>query len=183
VLRPLFLKSLTNTQLEAAVLLDQQSLGGLWTIEGYHRELESPNSDLLVLEAPAEISGLIGLGCLWSILEEAHITVLAIHPQYQRQSLGQILLYGLLQKAQARGLEWATLEVRPSNTAAIKLYQKFGFEEVGRRRRYYQDNGEDALILWRRGLQSASFPDQLKIWHPKIVEQLALHNWRWSEQG
>lgn len=176
---------LTAEQLPAAVDLDQRCLGGLWTLEGYRRELESPNSELLVLQpsdsppgSTALTSGLIGLGCLWAIMEEAHITVLAIDSAYQRQGLGQALLYALLKAACQRRLEWATLEVRVSNQPAIALYRKFGFEDVGRRRKYYQDTGEDALILWRKGLQQPDFQDTLKTWQQQIEDQLRRSNWQ-----
>lgn len=211
-----FLKiaSLTPHQLAAAVELDQLALGGLWTLDGYQRELDSPNSDLLVLESleeegvgakdwglgqeelkaqeqrletgswnskstPPETSTLpiLGIACLWSILEEAHITILAVHPDCQRQGLGQVLLWALLRSAWKRGLEWATLEVRVSNRTAIALYQKFGFSEVGRRRRYYQDTGEDALILWHNGLQRPEFQQTLKIWQSQIGDRLRQSGW------
>jgi len=211
------------------VELDQLCFGGLWTRSGYERELESPNSQLLILEAasapgesgfpttssgveaglivtPAnEIEGtntksaptqnsqtadfepaptppnaLIGLGCYWSILEEAHITILAVHPDYQRQGLGQLLLYALLRDAKRRHLEWATLEVKPSNQAALSLYQKLGFAKAGRRRRYYQDTGEDALILWRGGLQKQDFEETLANCYRQTKQRLTLGGWQLS---
>jgi ribosomal-protein-alanine N-acetyltransferase len=182
----LALAPLTADCLPAAVALDQRCLGGLWTLEGYQRELDSPNSDLLILQ-PESISPdlqqpLIGIACLWAILEEAHITILAIDPAYQRQGLGQALLYALLASAQQRGLEWATLEVRASNRSAITLYQKFGFEEVGKRRNYYQDGlqAEDALILWRKGLQHPEFIQTLNLWQERITEQVRRSGWQLS---
>ena len=96
---------------------------------------------------------LMGVGCLWAILEEAHITTLAIEPRYQRLKLGQLLLCHLLFGAQQRSLTRATLEVRESNEPALRLYQKFGFQSAGIRKRYYSD-GENACILWRSGLQT-----------------------------
>jgi ribosomal-protein-alanine N-acetyltransferase len=204
---------LTAAQLPAIVELDRLALGGMWTLDGYQRELDSPNSDLLVLEwsGSEDIGGrqwavgdeeqkleqrssdsslpplaprpatppppLLGIACLWAILEEAHITILAIHPDYQRQGLGQALLWAMLHSAWRRGLEWATLEVRISNQAAIALYQKFGFSEVGRRRRYYQDTGEDALILWRKDLQHPDFRQILKILQSQIGDRLCQSGW------
>jgi ribosomal-protein-alanine N-acetyltransferase len=149
------LSSLTIAQIPAAVALDQCCLGGIWTEDGYLREIESPNSDLLVLTTP-ENPELLGLGCLWSILDEAHITLLMVHPDYRGQGLGSQLLGALLHAARKRGLAWATLEVGVTNTAAIALYQKFGFQTIGTRKGYYQ-TGEDALILWRKGLQAEDF--------------------------
>jgi ribosomal-protein-alanine N-acetyltransferase len=115
---------------------------------------------------------------MWAILEEAHITVLAIHPDYQKQGLGQALLLALLVLAWKRGLEWATLEVRASNQAAIALYKKFGFETVGHRRKYYQDTGEDALILWRQGLQRPEFQQTLQIWRQQVRDRLHHSGWQ-----
>ena len=201
------LKPLTTQHLSAVVELDQLCFGGLWTRSGYERELESPNSQLLILEAASDggVSGLnsqssevltqnavtadfetvpilkhalIGLGCYWSILEEAHITILAVHPDYQRQGLGQLLLYALLRDAKQRKLEWATLEVKPSNEAALSLYHKFGFTLCGRRPRYYKDTGEDALILWRGGLQKQDFEETLANCYRQIKHRLDLVGWQ-----
>ena len=158
-------------QLSEVLKLDQLCFGGLWTLEGYQRELDSPNSDLLGLSIPTRSHLLVGIGCLWAILEEAHITILAVHPYYRRQGLGQSLLISLLAVARARGLERATLEVRASNSAYL-LYQKFGFKTAGQRRRYYQDTGEDALILWRGGLQHPEFKKTLASWHQEACERL-----------
>jgi ribosomal-protein-alanine N-acetyltransferase len=205
------LQPLTAEQLLAVVELDQLCFGQLWTLDGYKRELDSPNSDLLVIEeisskelevigqstqygrensAPTALSqegdsplerSLVGIGCLWAILEEAHITILGVHPSYRGQGLGQALLYALLKKARKRRLEWATLEVRASNRPAQSLYEKFGFQEVGRRRRYYKDTGEDALILWRSGLQTPEFQQTLSEWHSSISDRFADSRWQLLE--
>ncbi|AUT04465.1 ribosomal-protein-alanine N-acetyltransferase [Nostoc sp. CENA543] len=166
------LKSLTPDDLGAILELDQTCFGGLWTLEGYQRELDSPNSDLLGIFSPHSHTLLLGMGCFWTILEEAHITIVAVHPLYQGQGLGQALVYSLLKTACDRNLERATLEVRASNQAAISLYQKFEFKTAGRRRGYYQDNGEDALILWLSDLQHPSFQDKLEKWHSMVVAKL-----------
>lgn len=172
------LQSLTFDDLSAILELDKACFGGLWTFEGYQRELASPNSELLGLFSPFSDAKLLGMGCFWSILEEAHITIVGVHPQYQRQGLGQALLYSLLKTASDRGLERATLEVRASNLAAISLYEKFGFKTAGRRRRYYQDNGEDALILWRSDLQQPEFQKTLANWHDLVSEHLRKFSWQ-----
>jgi ribosomal-protein-alanine N-acetyltransferase len=172
------LQSLTTEHLSAIVELDQACFGGLWTMDAYQRELDSPNSDLLGLFSPGSSLRLLGIGCFWSILEEAHITILAVHPQYHCQGLGQALLYSLLKTASDRGLERATLEVRASNLAAISLYQKFGFKTAGRRRRYYKDNGEDALILWLSDLQQPQFQATLLEWHTMVSDRLSKFSWQ-----
>ena len=171
------LRSLTTDDLNAILELDQACFGGLWTMEGYQRELDSPNSELLGLLSPLSSNKLVGMGCFWAILDEAHITILGVHPQYHRQGFGQALLYALLKTACDRGLERATLEVRASNVAAISLYQKFGFKTAGRRRRYYKDNGEDALILWLSELQYPQFQRILENWHTIVNQQLSQFSW------
>lgn len=108
---------------------------------------------------PADIT-LLGVGCLWAILEEAHITTLAVEPSYQGRKLGLLLLCHLLQSGDRRGLTRATLEVRASNQKALGLYQTFGFKEAGIRKRYYSD-GENACILWCSGLQGQAMQTQI----------------------
>jgi ribosomal-protein-alanine N-acetyltransferase len=171
------LQYLNTTLLPAVVELDRLCFGGLWTLEGYQRELDSPNSDLLVIVPEQSSSPLIGLGCYWAILDEAHITILGIHPQYQRHGLGQLMLCALLDRARQRDMARATLEVRASNQSAIFLYQKLGFQVAGRRKRYYTDTGEDALILWRGGLQSNEFATLLATRSAEIHHRLTEQHW------
>jgi ribosomal-protein-alanine N-acetyltransferase len=140
-----------SQKLPEIVELDQLCLGGLWTLDGYQRELDNPKAGFLSLTSRTEqldTPELIGCGCFWSILEEAHITLLMIHPHYRRKGLGNLLLYRLLKQAATQGLERATLEVKESNRTAIYLYKKFGFKLAGKRKKYYQKTGEDALIFW-----------------------------------
>jgi [ribosomal protein S18]-alanine N-acetyltransferase len=192
-----------SEQLSQVVDLDRRCLGGLWSLEGYQRELNSPNSSLLVLSIPIEIDKsdrllertslhissppnptianreqIVGFGCFWAILEEAHITLLMIHPEYQGQGLGQLLLVALLEDAMRRKLERATLEVRVSNKAAISLYKKFGFQVAGRRKGYYQETGEDASILWRGDLHRPEFAEEIKTWQKHIRDRLAQNQWK-----
>lgn len=141
---------LKENDLEQVWELDQICFGGLWSLNSYKREIESLNSYLLVISVNQGFDKkIIGLGCFWAILEEAHITILAIHPDFQGQGLGSLLLENLLKEAINRKLERATLEVGENNIKAINLYQKFGFKEAGRRKNYYKKTGEDALILWK----------------------------------
>ena len=190
------IKHLAPEHLPSAVELDRLCFGGLWAIEGYRRELDNPNSDLLGLwlretadcESGQNRAGLgapplqirpilIGVGCLWAILEEAHIIMLAIHPSFQRQGLGQALLWALLKSACDRQLERSTLEVRESNLAAVYLYKKFGFKEAGRRKRYYEDTGEDALVMWRSGLEKPEFQQYLTVEKVQMCDRLHQKNW------
>ena len=163
------LKPLTTKNLYEMVALDKICFGGLWSWETYEKELSSSNCKLLGIFSNSCSEYLLAMGCFWVILEEAHITILAVNPQYQRQGLGQTLLYFLLKIAVDYSLERATLEVRISNLAAISLYQKFGFKIAGRRPKYYQD-GEDALILWLSGIHQPEFKTNLNKWHGVICK-------------
>ena len=189
--RFLQIKHLAAEHLNSAVELDRLCFGGLWSIEGYRRELDSPNSDLLGLwtgeieenetstgASPLEIPRtFIGIGCLWAILEEAHIIMLAIHPEFQGRGFGQALLWALLKSACDRQLERATLEVRESNLAAVSLYKKFGFKEAGRRKRYYEDTGEDAAVMWRSGLEKPEFQEYLAVEEREMRDRLRRNKW------
>jgi [ribosomal protein S18]-alanine N-acetyltransferase len=181
------LQPLTADLLPAALELDRRCLGSIWSRDGYLREIDSPNSDLWVfVEEKAKGGGqraagedrILALGCAWAIVDEAHITLLAVDPDYQRQGLGQAMLLALLKRAQRRGLERSTLEVRASNQVALALYQKFGFQEAGRRKKYYQDNGEDALILWRGSLQYPQFKDEVQNWETWVGDYLSRSGWQ-----
>lgn len=166
------IKPASRSDLPGILTLDRLCWGKFWTRSGYLQELESPASDFWVLipKQPSEVQ-VVGMGCLWSVAGEAHVILLAVHPQYRRLGGGQALLYSLLLGAHQRGLQWATLEVRASNQAAVALYQKFGFEIVGKRRRYYEDD-EDALVLWCPGLQTQNFKENLKFWQNLVSDRL-----------
>jgi len=179
-LKRLTLQPLTDALLSEALNLDQQCFGGLWTDAGYRREMASPNSELLIFLAASEASeapNVVALGCYWAILEEAHITIVAVDPAHRRGGLGQAMVWVLLNSAHRRGLERATLEVRVSNESAIALYSKFGFQIAGQRKRYYQDNGEDALILWRGGLPKPEYQHELANQWEQTRDRLIAKNW------
>lgn len=193
----LLLTPLTAALLQDAVDLDQLIFGHCWSYQGYQQEVERPESDLLVLicrEALASATigdeynpsdwvpplKLLGIGCVWTILDEAHVTLLGIHPDYQGQGLGQTLLLGLLEAAHHRKMGRATLEVRASNQTAQSLYAKFGFELVGQRPNYYANPHEDGLLFWRSGLQTTAFKRQLQRWQAETqlrLNQSGWHNW------
>jgi [ribosomal protein S18]-alanine N-acetyltransferase len=182
------INTLDPSQVLEIVELDRVCFGSLWTAEGYLREIDSPNSCLISLHilhidnGEDEISDgrLIGLACLWAIMEEAHITLLGVHPDYRRQGFGRLLLLTLFKDALLRKLERATLEVNINNLQAINLYQKYGFQIAGKRKGYYQKTGEDALILWRKGLNQPEFELNLSQWRQNIDDRLNRHSYQVS---
>lgn len=133
--------------------IDQRSFANPWSAASYHYEVtENRNAHFSVVWAPSPgapagqrlVAGYAGY---WLIVDEAHIGTLAVHPDWRRRGLGEKLLAALLRQARDLGAGVALLEVRAGNLAAQNLYRKYGFEAVGRRKHYYHDNGEDALLL------------------------------------
>jgi ribosomal-protein-alanine N-acetyltransferase len=107
----------------------------------------------------AELDGrVVGMLVLWMVIDEAHIATLAIHPDFRRQGIAEQLLVTALEKASKEGAQSALLEVRAGNEAAQALYQKYGFEVVGRRERYYKDNNEDAVLMTLKRLPTTLLP-------------------------
>jgi ribosomal-protein-alanine N-acetyltransferase len=99
----------------------------------------------------------VAYGGIWIVANEGHITNVAVHPEFRGRGIGEELMRGLLSLALEQNAESVSLEVRPSNTVAKSLYKKLGFAEVGLRKGYYFDNGEDAIIMrydfyYRKGL-------------------------------
>ena len=116
-----------------------------WTRGMFENELFNPNAFYAVLEVSGKICGYAGI---WKILNEGHITNIAVHPDCRRLGYGKLLIKTLIDYAEKNDITSLTLEVRASNKPAISLYESFGFKSSGRRKRYYSDNNEDALIMW-----------------------------------
>lgn len=91
----------------------------------------------------------IAYGGMWIMLDEAHITNIAVHPEYRGFGCGSHLLEDMIEVARENGIKSMTLEVRVNNEAALALYKKYGFTDVAIRKGYYQDTGEDAIIMWK----------------------------------
>lgn len=165
---PLFevnIRPMTLDDLADVVAIDSISFKLPWPERSFRYELtQNPNASAWVAEvvAPDGISQRIaGMIVVWLIIDEAHIGTLAVHPDFRRKSIGKKLLAHTLLSCRARGAATAFLEVRRSNQAALALYRQFGFEVIGERRRYYHDNGEDALLM---GLTEIN-EDRLHLWY------------------
>jgi ribosomal-protein-alanine N-acetyltransferase len=103
------------------------------------------------------VSRVLGYGGFWAIVDEAHISTIAVHPDWRGRGLGAMVLAALIDTAILRGAAEVTLEVRVSNEIAQNLYRRYGFVEVGRRKKYYRDNNEDALIMTAPRVDGPSF--------------------------
>jgi ribosomal-protein-alanine N-acetyltransferase len=98
-------------------------------------------------EPPSPLRSIVGYSGFWLILDEAHISTIAVHPDWRGRHVGESLFISMLEAALELGAVTATLEVRVTNDRAQGLYRKYQFEVVGRRKHYYRDNGEDALLM------------------------------------
>ena len=141
-----------------------------WPRNAYYRELDSRSSaHYMVLrqegpvEMPAGIQGsdfdpsIVGYGGMWRMYDEAHVTTIGVRQDLQHRGHGRVLFAGLVQAAYDMGAKWVTLEVRTSNENAMKMYEAFGFKVIGRRKGYYTDNGEDAIVMWSDSIHSPRF--------------------------
>src|SRR6187397_227137 len=148
VARPPVRVSIEPTRLEHLPhvhAIEQASFSAPWPANAYRSEL---TTNRLASYLVARIDGrIVGYGGMWLMVDEAHITTFAVHPAWRCQRIGERLLLAFLDLARDRHAREATLEVRLSNLAARRLYEKYGFRPVGLRPRYYSDNGEDALIM------------------------------------
>jgi len=137
-----------------------------WSKDSFLSELS--NDLAFYFSAFNENNELIGYAGCWQILEEAHITNVAVSSEYRRKYIGETLLVTLIDKCYENKIKYITLEVRVSNEPAIKLYEKYGFKSLGIRKGYYQNNNEDALIMWTENI----FYNKFKVRYNKNVEEL-----------
>lgn len=178
---PVAVRSMQISDLWAVMEIEQEAFSLPWPEHAYQHELlhnELAHYCVLCPEVPAadleSVSGwdrmlqklgitstphsqqILGYGGFWMLADEAHISTLAVNKSMRRRQFGQVLLLAMLDEAYAIGASLVTLEVRASNHPAQSLYVKYGFEMVGRRKAYYHDNKEDALIMTTPPLDSVT---------------------------
>ena len=141
----LFIRKMTLEDIPAVVELDRTSFSLPWPERSFRFEVsDNPASRCWVVEADGRV---VGMAVAWLFVDEAHIATIATHPDYRRQGIARKLLTFILESALREGARSSFLEVRESNSPAQEMYRKFGYVEVGRRRRYYKDNDEDAILM------------------------------------
>lgn len=140
----LAIRPMTEEDLGEVLRIERLSFPQPWSREAYRREMAQPFSVYVVAE---DEEGMAGYAGMWVILDEAHVTTLAVDPSKRGRGVGSRLLEHLEEEARRRGAATMLLEVRPSNRPALALYERRGFTLWGRRRKYYSDNQEDALLM------------------------------------
>ena len=164
------IKKMTADDVDKIIAIESEAYGEHhWSKDSFLSEL---SNDLAhYFSVFAQISGeekLIAYCGCWQILEEAHITNIAVDPNFQRKHIGEAMLMTLINECYKNLVKYITLEVRAGNAPAIGLYEKYGFKSLGVRKGYYQDNNEDALIMWTENI----FYDKFKSGYEKNIAVL-----------
>jgi ribosomal-protein-alanine N-acetyltransferase len=152
--------AMRRRHLRAVLRIEQQVYPRPWTAALFQSELALRETRAYVVARVGH--QVVGYGGLMMTLDDGHITTIAVDPAWQRLRIGTRLLVALTREGLARKATALTLEVRLSNVGAQSLYRRFGFEAVGVRRGYYQDTGEDALIMWARGVADPAYAELLE---------------------
>lgn len=161
------IKSMEKSDIDKVIDIEALCYGQHhWSKDSFLSELS--NSLAKYFSVFNEEGELIAYAGCWQILEEAHVTNIAVTPKYRRNHIAEALLKTIIDNCYKNMVKFITLEVRAGNTAAIALYEKYGFKSLGVRKGYYQDNNEDALIMWTENI----FYDKFKSNFDKRVLEL-----------
>ena len=142
-------RPMTKDDIDEVYRIETLSFRSPWSRHSLAGELKNRVAHYVVMERDGEVIGYCGM---WVLFEEAHITNIAIHPDYRGQGSGKELLLAAMEHAASFGAEMMTLEVRETNLVAQNMYAKFDFLQQGFRKKYYSDTGEGALLLWNRNI-------------------------------
>ena len=121
-----------------------------WSKSSFYNEMQNNLAKYYVARIPS--GEIVGYAGTWHIVDEAHITTIAVNKNYQRQHIGEALMVRIFEDCYKEEIKYLTLEVRESNTPAINLYKKYNMQSLGTRKGYYQDNNESALIMWTENI-------------------------------
>ncbi|MBC7327697.1 ribosomal protein S18-alanine N-acetyltransferase [bacterium] len=156
------------THIKQVTEVEKRSFSNVWPWGAFFSELFNKRAYYVVATINNKVVGFAGM---WVVNDEAHITTIAVDPEWRGQKIGERLLLHLLLEARRKGAEYAILEVRVSNTIAQNLYHKYNFKIVYTRKAYYSDNNEDAFVMRLDDLQSEECGRMLEE-HQRQIEQL-----------
>lgn len=165
---------MTADDIRAVMRIESLSFTSTWPPSAFASELASNKlAHYFVGRIGDPVHGeLVAYGGIWVILEDSHITTLAVHPDWRSKRYGEEMLVHLLHEAIASNASWITLEARESNVVAQRLYRKYGFTNVSKRRAYYSDNGEDAVVMWAGNLRGTLYRNRLAALEAKLASQI-----------
>jgi ribosomal-protein-alanine N-acetyltransferase len=157
--------------IEQIMRIESVSFGSFfWNPDSFASEMHTDIGHYFVAEDKDD--KIIGYCGFWLILDEAHITTIAVNPNLRRKGLGEILLQKMIDTGFEKQAKWFTLEVRASNIAAQNLYFKYGFKSLGLRKKYYEDNEEDAMIMWTENIWESEFKNLYQKLKTKLNEKV-----------
>jgi ribosomal-protein-alanine N-acetyltransferase len=158
--KPLVIEPMADADVKEVLRIEQQSFSTQWPSNAFYQEIH--DNKLAHYFVGRVGNRLVAYGGIWVILEDSHVTTIAVHPEFRGRKYGEVMLLRLLDEAIERGASWMTLEVRESNVVAQSLYRKYGFTTVSTRKGYYSDNNENALVMWAGNLKSEIYKNRLK---------------------
>jgi ribosomal-protein-alanine N-acetyltransferase len=159
--RRLEVAAMTSADIATVLHIEALSFASAWPQNAFVNEIrDNKLAHYFVGRLHGEI---VAYGGIWVILEDSHVTTIAVHPDYRGRKLGEEMLVHLLDEAIAARASWITLEVRESNESAQRLYRKYGFTVVSTRRGYYSDNNENALVMWAGNLKGPLYASRLAV--------------------
>ena len=147
----IFISNMTADDIDKVVEIEAEAYGEHhWSKSSFYDEM---NNNLAKYYVAKTASGeLVGYAGTWHVIDEGHITTIAVKKSHLRQHIGEAIIIKIVEDCYKAGIKYLTLEVRVSNEPAINLYTKYGFNSLGTRKGYYQDNNEDALIMWTENI-------------------------------
>lgn len=161
------IKPMEKSDIDSVIAIEEKAYGPHhWSKESFMGELS--NELAKYFSVFSENGDLIAYCGCWQILEEAHITNIAVDPNFRQKHIGEAMLKTIIDECYKNMAKYITLEVRVGNKPAIGLYEKYGFKSLGTRKGYYQDNNEDALIMWTENI----FYDKFKLGYEKNISIL-----------
>lgn len=154
------IEPMTLADIKDVMLIEAQSFPATWPSDAFFNELQTNKlAHYFVAKIGTKV---VGYGGCWVIMEDAHVTTIAVLPEDRGKGYGERLLLTLIDEAITRGGAWLTLEVREGNVSAQQLYRKYGFTTVAVRKQYYSDNNENALVMWAGNLKSELYRNRLQ---------------------
>lgn len=143
------IEPMNSSHIEGVFEVSKLSLAEAWNIESIEKELSNKLAKYLVALDENKVIGFLGM---WVVFDEGDITNIAVHPEYRKQGIGNLLMDNLITLCKENNINSLTLEVRQSNLPAQNLYKKHGFKEEGIRKNFYDNPKENAIIMWRHNI-------------------------------
>jgi ribosomal-protein-alanine N-acetyltransferase len=160
------IRSMATSDIAAVTRIERASFSTVWPSDAFYNEL---STNKLAHYFIGRFDGrIVAYGGIWVIMEDSHVTTLAVDPDFRGRGFGEVLLLRLIDEAIDRDAAWMTLEVRESNAVAQRLYRKYGFTTVTMRTGYYSDDNESALIMWAGSLRSDLYRNRLRVLRERV---------------